>query len=606
MSGREENHGAAGGDPSQPAPAETATLKQFRRLLWLARFVTRWRIPDQHRLLVWAIVVGALGALAAQGFKHVTAGVQWLLTQRVGGYVETFHAMSLEQRVLVPTVGGLLAGLVLMLGTRFVRRRATDYMEAVALGDGDLPVQASLVKSASALFSIASGAAIGREGPLVQLAALAASLVGRLRRLAPARQRLLVACGAAAGLASAYHAPLGGALFVAEIVVGSIAMESFGPLLLASVTATLTTQAFEGVEPIYAFSGFAVQGTWEIALYGLLGLVCGATAWLWMQVLRQGKLAFGRLPGPLWARMATGGLIIGLLAAWHPEVTGNGGSVIRILLGSDYGPGLVALLLLLKVAATCAAFGSGAVGGVFTPSLFVGAFTGWLFAWLAGAAWPALGLSPLDFALVGMGSFLAASTRAPVMAIVMLFEMTLSYSLMLPLIVGAVIAYGVARAIGADSLYGESLRSGPRSIFDRGLAEVTVGDIMRKSTNRLSPGASFGAIAGRFLRTGMGEIWVTEESGRWRGAILLNDVEPFLKEPMLAETIIAGDILREDLSRLPPGLHLAEALALFSKSPHERLPVIDDHGNFVGAVGRADVYLTISELTRRAGTAANA
>jgi chloride channel protein, CIC family len=287
-------------------------------------------------------------------------------------------------------------------------------------------------------------------------------------------------------------------------------------------------------------------------------------------------------------------------------VTGNGGSVIRSLLTADYGADTVAILLLVKIVATCAAFGSGAVGGVFTPTLFVGAMTGWLFAWLAGTAWPGLGAAPLDFALVGMGAFLSAATRAPVMAIVMLFEMTLSYALMLPLIVGTVIAYGVARSFGADSLYGESLRAGPRSIFDRSLAEVTVSDIMRKSVNLLPTSASFGEIARQFLRNGASEMWVTDRDRQWRGAILLGDVEPFLRDPLLAETVIAGDILREDLTRLPPGLHLAEALTLFSKSPHERLPVIDDHGHFVGAVGRADLYLTISELTRRAGTTAAA
>lgn len=592
-------------DDPAVAPASGGVL-QFRRLLWAARVLTRLRVPDQHRLFIWAPIVGIGGALAAQAFKLATNGLQWVLTQRVGGYVETFRELSTTQRILVPTIGGLLAGLVMLLGQRMVRRQATDYMEAVALGDGDIPVRASLVKSASALCSIASGAAIGREGPLVQLAALAAAQIGKLRRLAPARQRLIVACGAAAGLASAYHAPLGGALFVAEIVVGSIAMESFGPLLLASVAATLTTQSFEGVEPIYAYSGFAVQGVWEIAWFAALGLLCGVAAHLWMMALRHGKRLFGQLPGPAWSRLALGGLIIGLLAAWHPEVTGNGGSVIRTLLATDFGADAVAVLLLVKIAATLAAFGSGAVGGVFTPTMFVGAMTGWLFAWLAGWVAPDLGLSTLDFALIGMGSFLAAAARAPVMAIVMLFEMTLSYALMLPLIVGTVIAYVVVRSIGSDSLYGESLRAGPRSIFDRGLSGVTVGDIMRKSANRLTTTASFGAIAREFLRSGASEMWVTDEDRRWRGAILLHDVSPFLKEPLLAETVLAGDIVREDLSKLPPGLHLAEALALFSRSPHERLPVVDDRGFFLGTVGRADVYLTISELTRRASTAANA
>lgn len=579
--------------------------RHLRRLIWAVRVLSRLRVPDQHRIMLWAPIVGVGGALAAQCFKYATHGLQWLLTQHVGGFVETFRELSLAHRILVPTVGGLAAGLVLMLGRRIVRQKpATDYMEAIALGDGDLPVRSSLVKSASALCSIASGAAIGREGPLVQLAALAGAQIGKFRRFAPARQRLIVACGAAAGLASAYHAPLGGALFVAEIVIGTIAMESFGPLLISSVAATLMTQAFEGTAPLYAYDAFVMQGPWEILWFAALGLVCGGAALVWMHALKRGKTFFGQVPGPLWSRMALGGLVIGLLAAWHPEVTGNGASTIRGLLSADFAVDVVAILLVVKVAATLAAFGSGAVGGVFTPTMFVGAMTGWLFAWLAGMAAPSLGMSTVDFALIGMGSFLAAASRAPVMAIVLLFEMTLSYALMLPLIVGTVMAYGVVRSFGSDSLYGESLRSGPRSVFDRGLAGVTVSDIMRKSAIWLPTTATFGAIARHFLRDGSGELWVTDDNRRWRGAILLDDVRPFLQEPGLAESVLAGDIMREDLSTLSPDLHLAEALSLFSRSPHERMPVVDDKGFLLGTVGRADVYLTISELTRRAGTSA--
>lgn len=589
---------------STPAAIAERELQRFRKLLLALRVLAKLRIGDRQQVLLWAGIVGIAGALAGQLFKEGTSLVQWLLCGRTGGFVATFSELPLWQRILVPTAGGLMAGLVLVFGQRLVKRSAPDYMEAVALGDGDLPVRASLVKSTSALFSIASGEAIGREGPLVQLAALSASLAGRLRRMSPARMRLIVACGAAAGIASAYHAPLGGALFVAEIVLGSIAIESFGPLLLASVTATLTTQAFEGVAPLYALPSLPVQGVREIAIYGVLGAACGAASQAWMHALRWAKRVFNAIAGPVWLRLTVGGLLVGLLAAWRPEVTGNGASLIRHWMQDSFSVQAVLLLAGMKMLATGAAFGSGAVGGVFTPSLFVGATLGWLLSWVGNAVWPELALSPACFAAVGMGAFLSASARAPIMAIVLLFEMTLAYTLVLPLIVAAVIAHGVARSLGSESLYSENLHAGPRSVFDRSLAEVCVRDLVRRGERWLSPTASFRQIAGRFLSSGNRELWITDDTGKWRGAVLLSDVEPFLKDAGLAETVIALDVARADLPTLRPNQSLPQALDLFSATQHDRLPVVSENGDFEGVIGRADLFLAISELTRRASAKA--
>ncbi len=577
-----------------------------RSLLLLAiRLLARMRPGDREKVFVYATLVGMLGAGIGQLFKHMTTLVQWLFTGgTTGGYVEVFATLPLWQRILVPTAGGLFAGLALLSGNKLMRNKATDYMEAVALGDGVVRARPSLVKSLAALFSIASGEAIGREGPLVQLAAMLASLVGRFRRLPPAQLRLIVACGAAAGIASAYHAPLGGALFVAEIVLGTISMESFGPLLLASVSATLTTKAFEGTEPLYSFPAFSLAHPQEILAYAVLGAFVAIVAYFWMHALHGAKRGFAALHLPIWLRLMSGGLIVGLLAAWHPEVTGNGGSVIRELVAGDYGPSLALILVLAKVMATCAAFGSGAVGGVFTPSLFLGAFSGWLVAWGAGHLFPGWVPEPTCFALVGMGAFLAAAVRAPVMAIVMLLEMTMAYSIMLPLMVATVVAYAVSRALDADSLYAESLRAGPRSVFDRDLSEVSVGDISRSQETSVLPSARFGEVAREFLRVGSQQIWVVDSHNHCLGPILMADVQPFLKDPVLADAVIALDLVRHDIPALAAAKPIADVLAVFAKGGSDRIPVEDADGQFKGSLSREDLFLTISELTRRAGVRA--
>lgn len=575
-------------------------LRRARRLLFWVRVLARIRPDDRQSLLLWAALVGGAAAIAALAFGAAIQGMQFLLTGSSGGSVALFQALPWEQRLAVPVVGGLLAGLVLMLGERLVRSKATDYMEAVVLGDGRLPVRATLVRSASALFSITSGEAIGREGPLVQLAALAASLAARLRCLAPARRRVLVACGAAAGLASAYHAPLGAALFVAEIVIGSIAMETLGPLLISSVVATLVTRALSGAEPLYAYSGPVLERPAQILFYAALGLLAGAGAHVWMRLLRRSKAVFLLLPGPAWSRLALGGLVVGALAIWHPEVTGNGASLIRGLVEDGYVVHLVTLLLALKVTATLAAFGSGAAGGVFTPSLFVGAAGGYLFARVAELALPGHVPAAAGLALAGMGAFLAAATSAPITAILMVFEMTLHYDLVLPLMVAAAIAYATARGLRAGSLYDEGLRRGSEPVFERPLAELHVADLMRPHADTVPLNGRFREIARRFLASGSRELCVVNEAGALRGMILLPDVAPWLQDPHLAEAVLARDILREDVPVLAPTDSLPAALDRISRGGWEKLPVVEPTtGRLLGETGAADLSLTISEVLRR-------
>lgn len=578
----------------------------LKRLQLGLRVLSRVRLRERHTIYLWAALVGFLGAGAAMGFQFVTDHIKWLLTgHRHEGYVAVFSQLEAWQCVAVPLVGGVCAGLILQLGKKLIRARETDYMEAVALGDGTVPPQASLVRSGSALFSIASGAAIGREGPLVQLAAVASSIVGKLRSMAPPRRRLLVACGAASGLAAAYHAPLGGAIFVAEIVLGSFAMDCLGPLLLSSIVAVLTIRNIGEYDSLYHFEGSEIASMSQYILYPVLGVLCGFVAVSWMKLLKASRFRFGAMPGPLWLRLGLGGAVVGVLAVFYPEVTGNGASVIRGMLHSEYTTAVVAIVLLLKILATCAVFGSGAVGGVFTPSLLVGAASGVLFSHLASLIWPGSPLSAGPFALAGMTAILAAAAQAPFTAIVMLFEMTLRYDLMPPLALAALAAYSTSKALQGDGLYGESLRAGPRSVFDLPLASVTIKNVLRPNPRSVELSTSFAGIARAFLGGAGRELWVVGRSGKLMGEIFLDDVQPYLKEEVLAQTVIAGDLLQEHLPRLTPSMSLTQALDTFSRTTAESLPVVDaETGSLLGSVGRGDIYLTFSELARRDQTRA--
>jgi chloride channel protein, CIC family len=576
---------------------------QLRRLQLSLKLLLRLLPSDRQAIYFWAALVGLLGAATAIGFQACINRIQWFLTGQQGSFVEIFRTLEPWQRVAVPTVGGLCAGLVLMMGARYVRTRATDYMEAVALGDGTVPMQASLLRSGAALFSIASGASIGREGPLVQLAGVAASVLGRFRSMAPPKRRLLVACGASAGMAAAYHAPLGGAFFVAEIVLGSFAMESLGPLLISSAVAALVVKSLGNSEPLFYFTGGAPESLTSYLLYPLLGCICGIAANVWMKLLKESRYRLGALPVPLWVRLGLGGALIGLIAMRWPEITGNGSTVIRGMLADEYLWGFVALLLVLKICATCIVFGSGAVGGVFTPSLMIGASLGVLMAKMASVLIPGVSFPSNALALAGMAALLAAVAQAPVTAIIMLFEMSLRYDMILPLSIAAVSAYAVNKALHSDSLYEESLRLGPRSVFDKPLAEVFVQDILRPSTAHVPLTAPFKDIAKAFLAGAGREIRVINNKGQLLGEILLPDVEPYLREETLAQTVIASDLMHENLPRLLPSMGLPLALEAFSHTQAESLPVVEAlNGKLIGSVGRSDLFLTLAELTRREQT----
>ena len=279
-----------------------------------------------------------------------------------------------------------------------------------------------------------------------------------------------MACGAAAGIASAYNAPIAGALFVAEIVLGSIAMDNFGPLLFSSVTATVVTRDLLGEKPIFHVPPLGTVSHWELLAHLGIGILAGIGAPLFLGCLKSAERLFAKLSWPAYFKLALGGLIVGLICVWVPRVEGNGYSVVQSILraGSDSAtdmdvwlPQALLAMLALKLLATSATVGSGAVGGVFTPTLFVGAVIGALMSALVHWLFPGHATSSI-YVAVGMGAFLAATTHAPVMAIIMLFEMTLDYRIVLPLALACVMAYYVSSALNPDSIYADSLRGKAR------------------------------------------------------------------------------------------------------------------------------------------------
>ncbi len=585
-------------------PAELL-LRRLMRLL-------RWRLWIQEKLqptewqvtLLWAALAGFLGALASVFFLGLAEGVHELFgySGEGVGVVESMRQLPWWGCLLVPALGGMCAGIVLLLGKHIAPgQSSTDYMEAIAIGNGHVPIRASLVKSAAALFSIGSGGSIGREGPMVQLAAVLASFIGRWRQFTPPQLRLIVACGAAAGIASAYNAPIAGSFFVAEIILGTIAMESLGPLAVSAVVATLTVRVLTQAHVLYKVPAFQLNSPLEMGPYLLLGLLSGVLAPWFLRSLRRSEEFFVALKLPLVARLTLGGLAVGAIAINVPQVAGNGYSVVVQILNGGLLWKMLLGIAACKWLATMASFGSGAPGGVFTPSLFMGASAGYMFGTAVHAVWPAAAQDPRAFALVGMGAFLSAASRAPVMAVIMLFEMTLSYDIILPLMLCSVIAYYTARGFDAQSLYSEALKT--KTAAAESVApfshETRVADLMRVKPPVVAETARFAEIARVFLGVRVNNLYVVNAEGRFLGVVSLHDIKPYLGEPDLAQLVIARDILHEDFPRLTLDQPLTAALGGFLGIAAERLPVVGIDGMLRGSLSKGDLLLALVEKRKK-------
>ncbi len=550
---------------------------------------------DLANIVFWAALVGVCGALASVAFREGLRLLELLFTGQATSLERAASGMVWWHRVLLPFCGAVLAGFVLRsAGKVLASPRAVDYMEAVRVGDGRISVRATLANSLSSLLTISSGGSIGREGPMVQLAAMLGSRIGRFGRAPIPRLRLMVACGGAAGIAAAYNAPISGALFVSEIILGGTAMESFGPLVVSSVVASATVHRFLGYAPVYDVPKVQFASNWELIFYVLLGVVLGHLAPPFLASLDFAKSRFVRLKLPLPWQLGLGGLIVGVISVAVPEVWGNGfGAVGNILNVHLVGWALLAVLL-AKLLATAATVGSGAVGGVFTPTLFLGCAIGALFGGVVHALLPGATSVPAAYALVGMGGFLAATTHAPLTSILMLFEMTLDYDMVLPLMLACVTAHYTAKVYRrGESIYHAALQ-GRTQANDYQLN--TVAALIKPAGAVVSQAATLKEMFETLPRRPLERAYVTERD-ELIGWLDLRELLAQLRNNQVDGAATVATVMRPVTLALTNDLSLGAALDVFLRARANVLPVTSGEwrSNLLGEISRQDVLLALQD-----------
>jgi CIC family chloride channel protein len=341
-----------------------------------------------------------------------------------------------------------------------------------------------------------------------------------------------------------------------------------------------------------------IAGT-EMLAFAALGLLAGLVAPAFLGVLRSTRRLFQASKLPLPLRLALGGLGVGAISVWVPQVWGNGYSVVNSLLHEHWVWSSVLLLLACKALATWLTCGSGAVGGIFTPTLFVGAAVGNLFALALQAVWPDAGALPA-YVAVGMGATLAAAASAPLMAILMIFEMTLSYQLMLPLMLSCVIAYAVARATGGPSMYEITAQRAAQAEEHERLRTMRIAELIRPGETVLPAGAPLSAAAELFRRHTVKYIYLVDDADRYRGTVALHDIAPRFQDPGLDRQPCAELARQDALPLLTAGMSLDEALRQFMRHHGERLPIVRDLADpaFLGTVHKTDLLDAYVRLNR--------
>jgi CIC family chloride channel protein len=510
------------------------------------------------------------------------------------------QAASPRDRLLLPLCGGLAIALLVILSGGPIRGEGTSSLiEAVALRGGYVPTGRTLFGQLAAILTVGSGGSLGREGPLLRSGAAFASKIGRSLKLSGNPLKILVGCGTAAGMAAAYNAPVGGAIFAMEVVLGNFALDTFGPIVISSVLATVLSRRylFPDGRSVYDIPEHTLTSGYELAFFAVMGVLAGGLAVLFIQARSWGDRAFDRLPLPDAAKPVLGFGMVGAIGVFVPYIYGNGFDTVNLALNEDPSLSLWLLLLLpfVKLFATAITAGCGGVGGVFTPSLFVGALLGSAFGTGVHELLPGDTAGPGAYALVGMGAIAAATTHAPIASILIIFEMTQDYSIILPLMAACTMSNVVSRALKKESIFTDRLaRRGirlPHRLEEIVMETMTAKDIVREDPTTLKTTDNVTDILARFMDNRRSNLYVLDDKRRFLGAVSLHDLKQVLQQSQDLGFILAVDVMYPDFPFVTADDRLTRVLEVFATHDYERLPVLADAESrrFTGLISKRDV-----------------
>lgn len=566
-------------------------LRQLARARGHAR---RFRQNDQLTLSVIAVIVGVTAGYAALAFRWLIGMLQTIsfgcpedsyVPGEAMACVFGFHA-TWWQVLFVPAVGGLIVGLVVkffMPGNR--PQGVADVIEASAHHGGRIQLRTGLVSAAISVGSIGAGASVGREGPVVHLGATLAHSIARRLHLGRMQQQTLLGCGVAAAIAASFNAPIAGVLFALEVVIGHYALSAFAPVVIASVMGTIVTRVYFGNLAAFAVPEHPIVSFWQFPAFALLGILSGVVAIAFMRSCEFASNQVDRTELPVWIRPAIAGLLVGAIALAFPQVLGVGYGITSDALMEKVELWLLIALLFAKTAATVISLSGGFGGGVFSPSLVIGAMLGGSFGIIATQVFPDLSSGHGAYTLIGMGAVAGAVLGAPISTILIIFELTHDYKLTIAVMFAVVIASVITQQLHGKSFFswqlerrGVSLRGGRELEL---LHAIHVSELMEREWDRVSPDASWQAVHDALLASKDGELFVINDDNRLVGTITSADLLAVEEAADGEITATAAEIAR----RKPPVLRadedLSEAVEHIERIGEPHIAVVEDEDAMV-------------------------
>lgn len=535
-----------------------------------------------------ALLIGVGSGLGGIAFRWLITSATELFTGRPeyttapGAAHAWLPGLGVWFLVLAPAVAGLLYGpLVYWLAPEAKGHGVPEVMYAVSERGGRIQPQVSLVKALASALCIGGGGSVGREGPIVQIGSALGSTVGRRFKLTERRMRVLVACGAAGGIAATFNAPMAGPFFAMELILRDFAVESFGAVVLSSVTASVIGRAVMGNEAFLTLPDFHLQNPGEFLLFALLGVLIGVAGLVFSKVLYGVEDLCDRLwRGPEWLRPGAGGLLLGLLLLVLPQMYGVGYPVLGNAIHGNYAIWFLIVLLFGKMLATSLTIGVGGSGGVFAPALFVGGMGGTAFGTIAHGLLPGIAGSPGAYGLIGMGAAFAGAARAPITAVIILFELTGQYSIILPLMLAVVVATLLSRTLSKDTIYTAKLARRGIDLDARQrrgrLPDRTVADVMETLPDKLTTSTKLSEAAQRLAQSVDSVLPVVDGNGRYQGCVTAGAVAEVLGDG----TVNNGEVGK--LLEVPPEISsenkLVDALDSLVSVEVSAAPVLDERG----------------------------
>lgn len=575
---------------------------------WLRRAsvaaLSCFRLTENSFLVILAVIIGLLGGLGNYAFRQTIEFFHWGIfeqSEHIFGYSMDEWSFSRLAVVFCPVVGGLLIIPLRHWFGRDLKRGFSGFLEMVNLRGAKLRLRPIFTRGLGAAITIGSGGSAGQEGPIAMIGGAIGSQFGQMFRMSGDRLKVLVACGAAAGVAATFNAPIAGVFFAQEIVLlSAFELSSFTSIVIASGMATVVSRALLGNHAEITAPVYVMQNYGELILYVLLGLLIGSLAALFIMTHFRIKDRFAELKMPPLLKPVLGGLLVGLIGLLFPQVFGNGYDFIETVLTGDqswHQPAwyLLGCLVVVKAIATSITLGSGLPGGLFAPCLYLGAVAGGFFGHIAGMLFPQMHIAPGAYALVGMGAFLASATHSPMTAIFLLFEITDSYVVIVPIMLTCVIGTAVARRFNKDSLEtvelvraGIDLEAGKERNI---MKSLKVGDVMATEVVAIPESMTLGQFAQFIEQNQHTNFPLVNPQGELTGIISVQDFMGVVFERDLMDLVVVKELATTKVITAHADEDLDQTMRKIGYRNIEQLPVVDreTHKNLIGIISRRDM-----------------